>query len=122
VQTGLQVTSTEASSHNLGQATVTQLTSITTGVTCNGNSGVVTTVALTTSANTLAGTFTVNNSAVTSTSVIVAHIQNYSGTYLTNGMPFVAVNNVTSGSFDIVVMNTGSSSLNGILKISFIVA
>lgn len=101
---------------------VTQLTSITTGVTLSKPAGVITTVAATTTA---AGssTFTVTNTAVTATSIVSAFIQNYAGTYATNGFPVVSVNNVTSGAFNIVISNVhATNALNGILKIGFVVS
>jgi hypothetical protein len=100
---------------------VTQITSTTTGVTINSDTGVITTFA-----ETLAGaanlTFTVTNSAVTATSTVVASVQGYSGTYTTNGTPLVQVNNVVAGAFDVKVLNAhASNALAGTLNIGFMV-
>jgi len=101
---------------------VTQATSITTGVTLNKPSGVITTVS-----STLAGgsstSFTVTNSYVTSSATaIVATITGYSGTLSTNGLPLLL--NVTpgSGSFVVNLLNAhATNALSGTLKISFTV-
>ena len=102
-------------------STVTQETSITTGVTINALAGVITTVTATTGAANKS-VFTVTNSNVTASSVLSAVVHNYSGTYATNGFPNVTISNVTSGAFDIVISNYhASNALNGILKIGFAV-
>lgn len=99
--------------------TVTQITSATTPVSINSYTGTITTTTFTTGA---LGTtnFTVNNSAVSSNSVVIAKITNYSGTYVTNGLPTVNVQTVAEGSFILSVSNlhTGNA-LAGVLKISF---
>lgn len=104
--------------------TVTQTTSIATSVTVNAPSGVITTVADVSSitAQTVA-TFTVTNDSVLATSVVSATVVDYAGTYATNGLPVVNVDNIGAGSFDIIVINahdTNSLSATGTLKISFI--
>lgn len=66
-------------------------------------------------------TFTVNNTAVDADSVILLGIVNYSGTYVTNGIPIVSVNNRVAGtSFDIKITNAGANAFAGILKIGFL--
>jgi hypothetical protein len=98
---------------------VTQLSSITTGVTLNATAGVITTVSATT-AGVSKSTFTVTNSGVSAGSTVIAGIQNYAGTYGTNGIPTVTVNNVTDGAFDINIVNAhASAALAGVLKIGF---
>ena len=98
---------------------VTQITTITTGVTVNADTGVITTVSSTLAALT-ATTFTVTNSRVEANSAVVASIENYSGTYVTNGLPRVTVNNVVAGAFDIVICNDHpTAALAGVLKIAF---
>src|SRR5438874_13819648 len=57
---------------------VTQITSITTGVTINGTSGVITTVSAATAVRSKS-TFTVTNSRVLAGSAVVACIDNYAG-------------------------------------------
>jgi hypothetical protein len=99
---------------------VTQLTSITTGVTCNAPTGLITTVN-TNLATVTSTTFTVTNTRVAATSAIVVSISDYSGTYVTNGIPVVSVDNVTAGTFDIILTNVGANALGGTLNISFAV-
>ena len=101
--------------------TVSQLTSITTGVTLDNLIGVVTTQAATAgAAGATPNTFTVSNSLVKASSVVVADIVDYGGVIATNGNPFVIVDAVTNGSFNIIVSNAhGTNALNGTLKIAF---
>ena len=96
---------------------VTQGTSTTTAVTANGQVGLITCFTSTLAAAT-AITFTVNNTATDSDSVVLVGITNYSGT---TGTPICRVNNCVAGtSFDVVVTNGhASAALNGILKIGF---
>jgi hypothetical protein len=113
---------TQGKLFNLGQATVTQTGSITTGVTINSSSGVITTVSTAISANS-SSSFTVTNSAVASSSVVVATIGDYSGTIGTDGHPYVMVDSITSGAFNIRICNAhNTNSTNGTLKVNFIVA
>lgn len=97
---------------------VTQATNISTGVTITGAMNAeITTVTATTAAVTTS-TFTVTATACTTTSVVQATLLSYSGTYVTNGIPIVTVNNRTAGTFDIKITNAhASNALNGILKI-----
>ena len=96
---------------------VTQGTSTTTGVTANGQTGLITCFTSTLAAAT-AITFTVTNAATDADSIVLVGITNYSGT---TGTPICRVNNCVAGtSFDIVVTNAhASAALNGILKIGF---
>lgn len=103
----------------MDDGTITQATSITTGVTLNKPAGVITTV----SAATAAGgsdTFTLTNSFVAATSVIHAWIIDYAGTFTTNGLPIVSVDNRGAGTVNIVLSNAHSANaLNGVVKIGF---
>ncbi len=102
----------------IDKGTVTQLTSISTGVTINSNAGVITTVSSSLAAGGTAS-FTVSHSDVNTASVVVANISNYSGT---TGIPIVRINAISNGSFDIKITNAAATDpLNGIIKISFIV-
>jgi hypothetical protein len=104
-----------------GQGAVTQLTSITTAVTLNNPSGVITTVS-STLAGVTATSFTLTNSFITASSIVVASIANYGGTYVTNGIPIVNISGITAGSCSIELVNVhASNSLSGILKITFLV-
>lgn len=103
------------------KATVTQLTSLTTGVTVNSTAGVITTVTATLAPNATAS-FVVTNNRVAATSVVVAGVQTYSGTFGTNGIPTVAVSAVVAGSFTATLANShGTAALDGTVDISFLV-
>jgi len=97
---------------------VTQITSVSTAVTLNVACGRITTF------NSAApgGTgfqFTVNNAAVDAESVIVANIVNYTGAYLTNGIPLLVIGNVVPGSFVFGIYNQGANAFNGAFTIGF---
>ena len=98
---------------------VTQATSTSTAVTANGMNGEITCfTSLQATLTTV--TFTVNNTAVDADSVILVNVVNYTGTYVTNGIPIVVVNNRVAGtSFDIRIINAGANALAGVLKIAF---
>lgn len=98
---------------------VTQLDSITTAVTLNASSGVITTVSSTLAADT-AVQFTVNNSHVSASSVVLANVQDFSGT-LTDRILSASVDSVSEGSFVVSVLNGGATALNGVIKIGFLV-
>jgi len=104
---------------------VNQETTIYTAVTLNKPKGVINTQNTTTGTLTtgISTHFTVNNSVVTSSSVVYAHIVNYSGTPTTNGIPVLLVKNITNGAFDIYIMNASSppsaTALSGTLKIYY---
>lgn len=103
------------------KATITQLTSLTTGVTVNSTAGVITTVPATLASNATAS-FVVTNNRVAATSVVVAGVQAYSGTFGTNGIPTAAVSAVAAGSFTVTLANShGTAALNGAVGISFLV-
>ena len=106
---------------NHGDATVSQTSSITTAVTINSASGVITTQTATAGSNG-SNSFTVNNSTVLGSSVVVATLGDYSGTFGGNGQPIVDVDSIVGGSFSIRIRNVhNSNSLNGTLKIKFAV-
>lgn len=100
-----------------GRTTVTQVTSITTGVTINAQAGSVTTV----SAATAAGAedrFTVTNSAVGANDVVMAVLASTTSA----GGPLVAVDRVAAGSFQVVITNLdAAAALNNTLTINFVV-
>lgn len=116
---GLQLTGSDGLT--IPSSTVTQATSVTTAVTINAVSGVITTFSQSAAADATVS-FTVNNSTVESTDKILATITNYAGAYSTNGIPIVSVGTIASGSFVINVSNVhASNALSGALKISFVV-
>ena len=99
------------------QVAVTQATSISTGVTCNGYSGVITTVSQTVAAGAEAE-FTVTNSSVAATDVVVACIK----THTSAGDFIVGVSAVAAGSFKLRLTNLNAATAgNNVLVINFIV-
>lgn len=93
---------------------VTQITSASTAVTLHKPCGSVTTVALTTAAA-AEEVFTVNNSQVLATDVVVV-----STTYNGAGTPIVSVQAVANGSFKVIVTNVhASNALNAVLTLNF---
>jgi len=99
--------------------TVTQLTSITTGVTLNAKKGLITTFTPST-AGLAATTFTVTNSFASATANIEAYVTNYGGTVVTNGLPYVFVKNKTATGFDVIVYNAhATNALSTSLVIGF---
>jgi ATP-dependent DNA ligase len=99
-------------------ANVTQATSITTGVTVNAHSGVITTVSSTLAANTET-TFTVTNSKVTTDSKIFLQIQYANAS---TGVPTVHVSSISAGSFVIDLLNASTTAaLNDVVKIHYMI-
>jgi hypothetical protein len=108
---------------SLGRATVSQATNVNTDVTCNGNSGVITTQSATTAAATIESGFVLNNSCITSASVVTFQIVGYSGTHITNGIPHLIIGAPGSGTISVKVGNIhAANALSGTLKIHFVVA
>ena len=100
-----------------GQTAVTQASSITTGVTCSAYSGVITTVSQTVAAGDEAE-FTVTNTLVQATDVVVACIK----THTSAGSFIVATSAVAAGSFKLHLTNLHASTAgNNVLVINFIV-
>lgn len=98
---------------------VTQITSISTGVTLNALKGLVTTFSATNAAGT-SSTFTVTNSFARATSNIRAYVVDYGNTFTTQGLPIVSVDNRAAGAFDIVLSNAHSANaLSGVVIIGF---
>jgi hypothetical protein len=100
-----------------GQTAVTQATSITTGVTCSALSGVITTVSQTVAAG-VDAEFTVTNTLVAATDVVVACIK----THTSAGSFMASVSAVAAGSFKVRVANLHASTAgNNVLVINFVV-
>jgi hypothetical protein len=100
-----------------GQTAVTQASSITTGVTCSAYSGVITTVSQTVAAGAEAE-FTVTNTLVEATDVVVACIK----THTSAGSFIVATSAVAAGSFKLHLTSLHASTAgNNVLVINFIV-
>lgn len=98
--------------------TVTQITSLVTGVTVSKHTGVITTFAATLVAGADA-TFTVTNTAVFATDVVLCCTKSYGGT--ADGIPVCNVVAVAAGSFDINIRNTGAVTLDALITINFMV-
>ena len=99
------------------QTAVTQATSITTGVTCNAYSGVITTVSQTVAAGAEAE-FTVTCSKVAATDVVAACIR----THTSAGDFIVGVSAVAAGSFKLRLTNLHATVAgNNVLVINFVV-
>ena len=100
-----------------GQTAVTQITSITTGVTCNALSGEITTVSQTVAAGAEAD-FVVTNSLVAATDIVVACIK----THTSGGSFIVAVSAVAAGQFTLRLTNLHASAAgDNVLVMSFFV-
>lgn len=100
-----------------GQTAVTQASSITTGVTCSAYSGVITTVSQTVAGGAEAE-FTVTNTKVRATDVVVACIK----THTSAGEFIVGVSAVADGSFKLRLTNLHASTAgNNVLVINFVV-
>ena len=103
-------------------ANVTQTGTITTGVTVDALNGIITTVPSTLISDTVTG-FTVTNPNVFAGSKILVSVQysdiNFPGQ---SGIPVVGVNNITDGSFKVVLSNSSSvDNLNNVVKIHYLI-
>lgn len=100
-----------------GQTAVTQATSITTGVTCNAYSGVITTVSQTVAAAGEAD-FVVTNSKVAATDVVSVSIKDH-----TSAGTFAAlVSDVSAGAFTVRLTNLHASAAgDNVLVLNFVV-
>ncbi len=109
-----------ASSVNLGQGAVTQLTSNATGVTINSSSGKITMFAAL--ATVTSASFTVTNSSVVSGSSILLTAGVAGQNSLDSGVTLTCfANNITTGSFSVQVYNTSVTSATHVAVISFLV-
>jgi hypothetical protein len=100
----------------LDRSTVTQATSITTAVTCNALAGTITTVSQTV-AGAAEASFTVNNSRVSATDVVIVNIKSTSSA----GKFVVWCSAVANGSFEITIGNLDAAAGNNTLVISYVV-
>jgi len=97
------------------KGTVTQITGPSTAVTLNTASGVITTVSQTLLSGSKS-TFTVNNSLVTASSVILVSAQ-----YNSAGTPFVFVDGISAGLFSVTVTNPIATAMSAPVKIHFFI-
>ncbi len=94
---------------------VTQITSITTAVTLNNRQGIITTVSSILAPDSYTG-FTLNNSNITTSSLIVVSIVGYTGT----GIPSVIVQTLFAGQAVIKITNShATEALSQPLNIGF---
>lgn len=101
----------------INKTSITQGTSITTGVTIDSPCGYVQTVS-TTLATQGQASFTVSNAYVDPSSIVLGNIINYSGT----GSPVAIINNITNDEFSVIIKNTADSgALSGPIRIGFLV-
>lgn len=100
------------------KSSVTQLTNLGTAVTNDSPCGFITTVN-TTLATQGSTSFTCSNSCVSTSKMVLANIQGYTGT---GGSPSVYIQNVANGRFTINVQNRDLvNALNGTIKIGYLV-
>ena len=98
--------------------TVTQATSITTGVTLSAKSGQITTVTNPAIAAGAEATFTVTNTKVGVTDVVIVNVNDQ----FTDGLVIAAVTAIAAGSFDITLTNVSAAAVSaGTAVINFIV-
>jgi hypothetical protein len=96
---------------------VTQLTSITSGVSLLTQSCVITTVSATLATQGSAS-FAVTSPVVNANTVVLANMSGYTGT----GLPLVSVTNATTGSFMLTINNLhATAELNAPIKISTLI-
>lgn len=102
----------------LTKGNITQATSLTTAVTLNQPAGEVTTFSLASLTADTSATFTVNNNFVKLDSVILATINDWTGTL---GFPVILIDDVVAGSFKVTVRNVGTVTADGTINIGFAV-
>lgn len=102
----------------LTKGVATQGTSLTTAVTLNQPGGEITTFSLASLTADTSATFTVNNSYVKADSIILANINDWTGTL---GFPAMLVDDVVAGSFKVTVRNVGTVTADGTINIGFAV-
>jgi len=113
------ITTLATTTPTVTKGTVTQATSITTGVTVNASAGVITTVALTTAAGAQESPFVVTNSAVATTSVVILTTEYANGK---TGTPIAIAEAVSAGSFSVRILNgKASGALNDVVKVHFLI-
>jgi len=102
----------------LAKTTVTQGTNISTTVVVNAPTVVLTTQGATAAAN-ATNSFTVTNSAVAATDLVLISILDYAGT---TGKPVVTLDAKGTGTFNVVITNVDSTNaLNGALTLAIVV-
>jgi len=99
-------------------ANVTQGTSITTGVTVNALNGVITTVSSTLAADGKVSFVVTNPNVLAGSKILVSLEYDESAT----GIPVAGVDDVTAGSFKVVIRNADSAAaLNSVVKVHYLI-
>lgn len=96
--------------------TIGQASSVTTGVTCTGTTGQITTYTETAAQNATVS-FTVTDTSVALHDAVIVSVQMNNGA----GLPVAFVTAVAAGSFQITIDNLSASSLNNTLVLNFVV-
>jgi hypothetical protein len=110
------VTTITADDVKLNVGEVTQITSTANPVTLNAGAGIITSYTSTLAADSQTR-FTVTCDSCVAASLILANVVDYpSGA---TGVPTVHIDNIASGTFDIVITNVGAAALNDVYKIGF---
>ena len=93
------------------------------GIGLNTGANTTTDTVLFTGTNITPGNFqTINvlNSTVTTASVIVCQISDFTGFYFTNGCPYAMITNIANGSFDLNVVNVDATTTIGNTRTTFV--
>jgi hypothetical protein len=99
------------------RADVTQITSISTGVTADGRNGVITTVASTLAADAEA-TLVLTNKYLSTGSLVILSIE-YDGS--TVSKPSAMVGALADGSCNIVLSNVGTAALDAVVNVHYLI-
>lgn len=100
----------------LTRSSVSQGTSLTSGVTIYSPAGFIFTLTTGTLATGGSSSFTVSNNAVRADSIILSNIVHHGG----NGIPVARINNVTEGSFGVSLRNIDlTNAMTGSVKLAF---
>lgn len=101
---------------SLTKSTITQGSSVTTGVSLDSPAGFIYTFTTGTIATSGSNSFTVTNSFVNTNSIVTPSIINYTGV----GIPVIRTTSVTSGSFGVKIDNLdATNAVAGSIKVGF---
>jgi hypothetical protein len=98
------------------KTSVTQVTSVNTGVTVDSKAGKITTVTLNIGSHSTES-FTVSNTECFADSIVLCNIIDYSGSFNLH----CGANNITNGSFDVVLTNSTGGPLDSAAVIGFMI-
>lgn len=100
-------------------AAVANATIAANAVTTQGDSGIITTGALTTAADTWEAAITWTSAKIAATSVILLTVNTMTGTIGTNGVAHAVVTAKTAGSCTLRIGNIGANALSGAFTIGY---